>query len=234
MVPSRQQLEDTRRSHLLSRDRVHVVPNGIDTEIFRGRSQFEARAELGLGNGTVLVSAGRLNREKGFDVAIRALARLNSGARLAIVGSGEEQAALEALTRDLGLGGRVLFVGKQPPERVAAYIAAADVVLFPTLRDEAAGLVLLEAMACERPVVASRVGGIPEVIDDGTSGVLVSPGDMSGLVAAVEPLLANDARRAGMGAAARRRILAEYTVDLMIERTVAVFRIAAARMGRSL
>ena len=235
MVPSHQQLVDTRRSLLLQSDRIHVVPNGIDVETFRVRARDEARAELGLGRGTVLVSVGRLNREKGFDVAIRALAQLDGAARsLVIVGTGEERGTLERLSHKLGVRDRVSFVGDQPPERVSLFMGAADVVLFPTVRDEAAGLVLLEAMSCGRPVIASRVGAIPDVVESGKNGVLVPPGDPAALTEAIAKLLGDDERRAKIADAARATVTAEYTVDHMIQRTIDVYRIAARRLGRSL
>lgn len=234
MVPSRQQLEETRRSHLLRRDRIHVVPNAVDTRLFLPRPRDEARNALGLGAAPLLVSVGRLNREKGMHHAIHALTSLGD-VKLALVGAGEERPGLERLAHEIGVADRVLFAGKQPREAVAAYLAAADVFLFPTERAEAAPMVLPEAMACGIPVVASRIGGIPEVVGpDEATALLVPPGDVEALVGAVRRLLGDPDLAARLGKAARSRIEEEYTLERMVERTLHVYRIAGERLGRAL
>jgi glycosyltransferase involved in cell wall biosynthesis len=234
MVPSRQQFDGTRRGDFLRASLGYVVPNGIDADLFRPRRKPELRAELGLPDGRLLVSVGRLSRVKGMDVAIRALgslATLHDDARLVLVGRGEEEPALRALADELGVATRVVFAGPQPPERVAAYLAAADLFLFPTTREEAAPLVLPQAMACGLPVVASRIGGIPEVVgDDGLNGLLVEPGDTAAVVEESNRVLSDEELRRRLGQAARSRVLAEYTVERMVERTVAVYEAAAARL----
>jgi glycosyltransferase involved in cell wall biosynthesis len=234
IVPSRQQLKDTCRSCLLKPSRVHVVPNGIDADVFRPRPLAEARALLGFGPDPHFVCVGRLSRDKGIHHALRALARLDddaAGARLVIVGDGEEREHLERLTHELRLETRVTFTGGQPREKVPLYLAAGDAFLFPTERDEAAPLVLPQAMACARPVVASRSGGITEVIgESGENGVLVPPGDVGALVDALRAILRDDDLRQRLGKAARERVLAEYTVERMAERTLDVYRIAIAKL----
>ena len=238
IVPSRQQLKDTCRSCLLKPSRVHVVPNGIDADVFRPRLPAEARAQLGLDDGPLFVCVGRLALEKGIHHALSALALLDgeaSSARLVVVGTGEERERLEGLARRLGIERRVIFAGAQPHENVALYLAAADAFLFPTERDEAAPLVLPQAMACARPVVASRTGGITEVIgESGENGMLVPPGDVPALTQAMRTLLSDAQLRRRLGEAARRRVLEEYTIERMTERTVAVYEIARHRLLRSL
>jgi glycosyltransferase involved in cell wall biosynthesis len=234
MVPSRQQLGGTRWSYLLGRSGVHVVPNGVDATLFSPRPQAEARTELRLDDGPLLVAAGRLNREKGFDHALRLLADLEDEfpqLRLVIVGTGEESDSLEALAADLGVISRVVFAGKQPRELMPLYLAAADVFVFPTEREEAAPLVLPEAMAAGAPVVASDIGGVTEVIGGGGEpGVLVPPGDRQALTSAVGGLLRDEGARQRLREAARARILAEYTIERMVERTLAVYELAIARL----
>jgi glycosyltransferase involved in cell wall biosynthesis len=235
IVPSKQQFEDTRRGEFMVRSRGHVVPNGVDTDLFRPRERREVRVELGLGEEPTLVSVGRLNVEKGVDVAIRSLAAVRRSipnARLVIVGGGEQQDALEALTSRLGLDSAVSFLGPQPAEQVARYMAAADIFLFPTVRQEAAPLVLPQAMACGVPVIASRIGGITEVIGDtGEAGLLIPPGDERALEKRIEDLLADEGARKRLGHAARERVLAEYTLERMVERTLGVYRHAIKRQA---
>jgi glycosyltransferase involved in cell wall biosynthesis len=237
IVPSRQQVKDTCRSCLLKRSRVHVVPNGIDADLFRPRRLAETRAELALGHDPLFACVGRLASEKGMHYAVQALALLKgeaSNGRLVIVGDGEEREGLEGLSRQLGLERRVIFAGPQPHEKVALYLAAADAFLFPTERDEAAPLVLPQAMACGRPVVASRIGGITEVIgDSGECGILIPPGDAPALARAMRTLVADERLRRRLGGAARRRVLEEYTIERMTERTLAVYEVARDRLLRS-
>jgi glycosyltransferase involved in cell wall biosynthesis len=233
MVPSRREFEDTRRESLLKRSLGYVVPNGVDVTVFRPRPREHVRAELGLGDEPIFVSVGRLNVEKGMHHALRALAALGADtprASLVIVGSGEEREWLEQLSESLGVEQRVHFVGAQPHQVVAKYLAAADVFLFTTERGEAAPLVLPQAMACAAPVIASNIGGIPEVVGrSGANGVLVPPGDASALADAMRTLLRDESLRWGLGQAARRRVLAEYTVERMVEQTLDVYRVAIAR-----
>jgi len=239
IVPSRQQARDTARSHLVARGLVHVVPNGVDATAFAPGDRDASRADLGLPPGSIFVAVGRLARDKGFDVAVSAFARVAPSypdAHLVIVGDGEQRDALSALATRLGVASHVLFVGAQPAAKVASYLAASDVFLFPTLREEAAPLVLPEAMACGLPVVASRKGGITEVLEgaagEGDAGLLLSPGSVDELEGALRQLLDDPAARRDLADRALRRFRQEYTVERMIERTVDVYRVAIARAER--
>jgi len=237
MVPSRQEFEDTRRESLLKGSLGHVVPNGIDAVMFQPRPREQMRSELGLSDGPIFVSVGRLNVEKGMHHAVRALADLAPEApraSLVIVGAGEQRERLERLSRSLGVGQRVHFAGGQPHEVVAKYLAAADVFLFPTERGEAAPLVLPQAMACAVPVIASDIGGISEVVQrSGLSGILVPPGDVHQLAQAMRTLVRDESLRRRLGEAARRRVLVEYTVESMVEQTLSVYRFGIARLRQS-
>ena len=233
MVPSRQQLDGTIRSYFLDRSRVHVVPNGISVDDFDAHGREEARKTLGLGPEPILLSVGRLARDKGFATAIQALARIASpDARLVILGSGPERPILEQAARKAGVSDRVDFLGAKPRNEVVDYLAAADVFLFPTERDEAAPLVPLEAMASALPVVASDIGGGAELIEPGKSGVLVEPAAVATWVKEIDSLLADDALRGRMGEAARERILQRYTIEAMTRQTVAVYELAAKRLQK--
>ncbi len=239
IVVSRQQLRDTARSGLISEHQIDVVPNGVDVSDFRPADRSDARRRLGIGEGFVLTAVGRLNGEKGFDVALRAFARIArdvADVRLIVVGGGEERSALERLAQRLGVAARTDFVGAQLQEKVADYLVAADAFLFPTRREEAGPIVLLQAIACGLPVVASRIGGITEVLEvpDGPpAGLLVRPGSVSELEGAVRRLIDDPTLRSTLGAAARDRAVSEYSLETMVERTVAVYRAAIARNGRT-
>jgi glycosyltransferase involved in cell wall biosynthesis len=233
MVPSRQQIDGTVRSYLLDRSRVHFVPNGIDAQAFKPGSKSDARQKLGLGPAPVLLSVGRLERDKGFQTAIAALARLEDpNARLIVVGGGPQRELLERDAKSLGVADRVDFTGPKPRAEVMDFLAASDVFLFPTERDEAAGLVALEAMAAGLPLLASTVGGGVELIEDGTSGLLLTPAAPEHWAVAIRSVLADDALRRRMGEAARERILRSYTIEAMTRQTVDVYEIATDRLSK--
>jgi glycosyltransferase involved in cell wall biosynthesis len=236
MVPSGQQLIDTRRSHRLQQQLMHVVPNGIDTDVFRPIDPEAARLELGLPGGPLLVSVGRLSSEKGVHHAVAAVARLRDmgcEASLVVVGDGAERDPLERLANELRVEDRTIFVGAQQPEAVARYLGAADIFVFPTERDEAAPLVLPQAMACGVAVVASRIGGIEEVLDRaGPPGVLVRPGNVDDLTEALQRLIDDRSQRDRLGARAFEVAQAEYSVKVMVKRTVDVYETACGRFAR--
>ena len=182
--------------------RTHVVHCGIDIEAFTPRERPPIREAA---DARRLVTVGRLVQRKGHAVALAALAgvaRARPDVELVIVGDGPERAALERLAAAAGLSRHVSFAGTVWPTREV--LRGADLFLFPSL-DEPQGLALLEAAASGVPIVASRTGGIPEMVDE-SSAVLVPPGDAEALGSAVVRLLADPARRRALAAAAGRRV----------------------------
>jgi glycosyltransferase involved in cell wall biosynthesis len=231
VVVSAQQLEDTARSQRLARRLIEVVPNGIDSVVFAPTSREATRAALRLPAGLTWVSVGRLTADKGFDCAIEALAASRTGpaadARLLIVGDGPERTRLRELARRLGVEERVELVGTQPPDEIPQWLNAADAFLFPTRRDEAGPLVVVQAMSCGLPAIASRAGSVPEVINQpGVNGLLVAPGDPEELRRAIEHVAANPAEARRIGSAGRERVLERYTLDAMLDGLLTVYRIA--------
>lgn len=190
-----------------------VLENGIDESDYR-RHQLpeEAKHRLNLPQtGFIIGAVGRLAPEKGFDVLIRAGHRLLSSGldvRLLIVGEGEQRAMLQQLAEELGMRDRVYLPGWQT--EVRNYFEAMDIFALPSHRE---GLpnVLLEAMAMEVPVVATRVNGVPQLVQDGRSGLLIEPGDVSGLTTALLGLLTNAALRRLFGVAGRRTVETRYS-----------------------
>lgn len=206
-----------------------VVFNGIDTTLFR---PVTPDPTLVRSDGTpLLLWVGRLQPWKGVDVALRAL-QLIPHAHLAIVGDGETRADLERLARALDLENRVHFSGALPRERLPGVYAAADLLLATSFASETFGIGLVEAQACGLPVVASRFGGFPEVVDDGRTGLLVPPRNPGALAAAVQSLLDNPARRRAMAAAAPAWA-AQFAWSAVADRVEAAYRVACtgARLG---
>ncbi len=170
---------------------VSVVGNGLDRELFAPADRHKARRALGLfSQGRVLLYVGRLEPVKGLETALRALAQVKE-TTLLVVGAGSQEAALKSLASELGISGRVTWAGQQEHQKVPQYMAASDAVLLPSLSEGDPNIVL-EALGCGRPLVASAVGGVPEVVRQGEQGALFEPGDATGLAGAIEEVLARE------------------------------------------
>ena len=167
-------------------DRITVLRNGVDLRLFTPLDQAQARAHLGLPQGPMMLCVGQLRVLKGHDLAIRALAAL-AGWRLVIVGKGECGAQLHALADELGLGDRVTFVGEILQHTLRYYYCAADVTVLASSSEGMAN-VILESLACGTPVVATRVGGIAEVVSVPAAGRLVTARTPAAIAAAVMDL----------------------------------------------
>lgn len=197
-------------------DRIRVIHNGVDPERFAPLSpsdRLAAREELGVAeHDTLLLAAGSLRHLKGCDTLLRALRMLvesHPATRLLVFGDGPERAALQALAADLGLQDRV---GIRPPtHHLPRYMAAADIFVHAA-RHEAYGLVVAEAQACGTPVVATCVGGVPEVLEDGKTGLLVPPENPGILAEAIGRLVVDDPLRHRLGAAARPHIVGHHDI----------------------
>jgi D-inositol-3-phosphate glycosyltransferase len=187
--------------------RIAVVPCGVDTALFAPSDPGAARASLGLGDEPLLLYVGRIAPIKGLQTLLDAMARLRaagSDLRLLIVG-GDTDEPLEGHEADLrrrldalGLGDTVRFVGAQPQEQLRAYYVAADATVLPSYY-ESFGMVALEAMACGRPVIASRVGGLQTTVRDGLTGVLVPEHDAAALAETIDRVIGDAALRWRLG-----------------------------------
>jgi phosphatidyl-myo-inositol dimannoside synthase len=202
-------------------DRVRVVPLGADHEFFRPGVDVRAvRERYGLEDGRWLLSVARLTRHKGIDTALQALAQLAGrypALRYAVVGVGEEQAALEREAHALGVADRVRFLTSVPDQDLPALYNSAEIYLgvsrLMEQRVEGFGISLVEASACGVPVVAGRSGGIPAAVRDGETGLLVDAERADDVAAAVSRLLDDEVLRARLGAAGRRAVESRYNWD---------------------
>jgi glycosyltransferase involved in cell wall biosynthesis len=195
-------------------ERIHYF---VNTDRFAPNSSArrEVRQTLGVGEEFVAVVVAHLIKDKGIDVAIRAVAQLPGEPLLWIVGQGPEQESLQAMIESLGLCQRVRFVG--PRRQVEPLMQAADCALCPSVWSEAVGLVNLEALACGLPVIASRVGGIPEFIEDGLNGFLFTPGDVYELVERIRRLMDDEPLRRRMSQQARANSIARDPNQRLLE-----------------
>ena len=205
--------------------RVHYgMPAPTPSEAQRRQARQALSAELSLPRETlVLGMVCRLTRQKGVACALEAFARVAAcfpTARLVVAGDGELAAALRRQAEALDIDARVHWLGWR--DDAANLIAASDIMLMPSLW-EGFGLALLEAMTRGTPIVASRVGAIPEVVAEGETGLLVKPGDVAGLAEAISRLLGDEALRKRMGERGAERLKARFSLDTMAAATLEVY-----------
>ena len=200
----------------ISASRITVIPNGVDIPGIRHAASDapafafdEARVRVGF--------VGRLEQVKGCEFFVRAAALLaadHPSVDFVVAGTGSHEHGLRSLAADVGIVGRVEFLGYV--ESVPPLLAALDVLVVPSL-SEASGLIAIEALALGVPIVASSVGGLPEVVVDEETGLLVAPGDAAGIARAVARLLADPVLAHTLGAVGARRVEERFTVERMID-----------------
>jgi glycosyltransferase involved in cell wall biosynthesis len=198
---------------------VTVIPNGVVVGDDLGPPP----------NPPTVLAVGRLIPAKGFDVLVRAFARSRAHARgtgLRIVGDGSERGALEALASELGVPAQ--FTGELPAAAVTDEYRRASLVVMPSRR-EGHPFVAIEAAAAGRPVLGSDIPGMREVVENGTTGVLVPGDDPDALAHALDALLEDPAQLARLGVAARERARAEYSLDVCVARHLALYRAVLER-----
>ncbi len=215
--------------------KVLTIHNGIDLEAFRA-PRVAGRSELSLRDGgRVIGTVTRLDEpKKGLTVLLRALAALARRDGLPpwqclLVGDGPARGRLEALAAELGLSGRVVFAGMR--RDVPRVLPALDLFVYPSLY-EGFGIAIVEAMAAGRPVVASAVGGIPEIVVDRDTGLLVPPGDAAVLAEALATLLASPDQARQMGRRGRERARELFAIQTTVERHQQLYATLSARRAR--
>jgi glycosyltransferase involved in cell wall biosynthesis len=208
--------------------RPKVVDNGIDLKPFRDPRR-DLIERMGWGGRPIIGSLGRLAPQKGLQYLLRAapeVLRENPTALFVFAGDGPERQALEAEANSLGVGDSVLFLGVQ--DDVPGLLAAIDVLAMPSL-SEGMPMALLEAMACGKAVVASRVGAIPKVIEHRVNGWMIESGDVDGLAEGLKEILGCEDLRRRLGCAARQTIESRFSAETMARSYVEIYRTAAAQ-----
>ncbi|HZE72617.1 MAG TPA: N-acetyl-alpha-D-glucosaminyl L-malate synthase BshA [Pyrinomonadaceae bacterium] len=199
---------------------IEVIPNFICQTDYQRHPVDELRRTLAPGGESLLVHVSNFRPVKRPVDCIEIFSRvLQRGikARLVMVGDGSERTNVEHRARCLGISDKCSFVGKQP--KIVDYLSASDVLLLPS-EQESFGLAALEAMACEVPVIASRVGGIPEVVEDGETGFLSAVGDVDKMAADAARLLTDPDLRMAMGQRARNSAVSRYRTDIVIPKYI--------------
>src|SRR5829696_1375475 len=207
--------------------RIHLIPPGVNSSLFEG--PFEDPF-AGIRRPRVLF-VGRLAAQKGVSTLVEAAGLLEDpSAQVILVGDGPKRKALECEAKRLGVADRLHFVGFVAHDRVPAVLAHADLLVLPSLYEEL-GTVLLEAMQAALPIVASKTGGSPDVIEEGVNGLLVPPGEPEALAHAIDRLLVDRdlACRLSEGAQERGK---DYDWEVLAERVLAVYRGVTAAAWR--
>ena len=211
-----QSLRDSTRRELQVQRPIEVIPNCLDCDIYRRRDVGHLRQRFAPDPATKLViHVSNFRPVKRIDAVMQVFARIAKAvpARLLLVGDGPEQGTAYRLGRELGVASSVEMLGAQ--EDVIPLLSASDVFLLPS-EQESFGLAALEAMACEVPVVASKVGGLPEVITHGVTGFLHEPDDLDGMAASAVALLSDGALHQRVANAACTRVREEFCVNRVV------------------
>jgi sugar transferase (PEP-CTERM/EpsH1 system associated) len=243
IVPSEASKQLVMQTEKIPAGAISVLYNGVDTSRYMPPSteaHAEARREFGIEDGDLLVGVvGRLSPEKGgVDNLIRATHRLreqHKNVRLLIVGDGPFRAGLEKLDAELheansGRASPIIFAGAR--QDIPRLLGAMDMFVLPSL-NEALPIVILEAMAARLPVVATRVGGVPEIVQDGATGLLVAPGDEVELLAALNRLAEDKALRARLADAGREQVRARFTIEQMVRNLEIIYEELLTGMATS-
>ena len=229
-----------RRSIALGADpeRVEVIPYGVDVDRFRPDPLVRAKRRASQGIATqapLLFTAGRLVRKKGFEYLIDAMSMLPAAAGVlaAIAGSGDLEAELRARAKAAGVADRVRFLGNLTQDDVAAWLATADIVAVPSVRDDSGNVdglpnIVLEALASGTPLVTTSAGGIGAVVENERTGIVVPERDPAALAAAIATLAGDPDRRVRLGEAARAAVSARYGWEFAAGRLEAAYDRALA------
>ncbi len=229
-VPSEYSRRAVAEAYEMEASRLRVVPPGVPDECFEASSK--PRPSLA-GRPARLVSIGRICGQKGFDILLEALAKIEHDARLKIIGDGPaaEVETLENRCRELGIEDRVELTGFVPREQIIEDLAQADLFVLAS-RAESFGMVYAEAQAVGLPVIGTAVGGVPEVIADGVTGRLVPPEESDALAQMIDELLGDEALLQELGAAGRSRARERFSWETSVDRTEEAYEEALGK-GRS-
>lgn len=220
--------------------KVYTVYNGVDIQAFAPNPEAREavrRQYCVIPEDRLIVFLSHVTRQKGLHVLIKSLPDVLAqwrGIKLLVAGEGDFLDGAKRLVGSLGLGRHIIFTGHVPHERSASHLNAADLFVLPTLRQEGMPFALLEAMACQKPVVTSRIGGIPSVVEHGVNGLLVPPGNAAGLTRAILRLLDDEELAERIARKARETVVRGYSIDSMVDGTLRVFDAALREMRPTL
>jgi len=218
-----------REEYFIKSKKIYTIYNGVDTSLFSPSKEKRRtiREKYGIKeNYKILLLLGQIeNKGKGMDVAIKAMPKILQyfpNTKLLIVGKGTYQEKLKTLAYKLDVLQNIIFCGYVPHKKIASYYSACDIFLNPTLLVEACPFVTLEALATGKPIIASRLGAIKSIINDGKTGFLIKPGDIKDLTKKTINLFKNKNLAKEISRKAREKALREFNQENMVKNTIKV------------
>ncbi|MEM2179019.1 MAG: glycosyltransferase family 4 protein [Candidatus Methanomethylicaceae archaeon] len=204
-------------------EKIHYIPACVNTKRFNPYLKKDLKEKLGIEDKIVILYIGRLIQQKGLECLIKAFARVlqeNLQIFLIIVGEGPLKNTLKSLVNELKIGNNIIFLGAIPYDQIHEIHAISDITVLPSIPTknwmEQFGYVLIEAMACGKPIVASRSGAIPEIVIDNETGFLVEPGNISDLAEKISLLASDSKLREKMGYKGRVRVEKNFSYEVII------------------
>lgn len=197
---------------------ISVIANGVETEIFKQQKSDEQSKGV-----FRLITVSRLIERKGIQHILHALSQLeHKDITLEIIGTGNYQQSLKKLSKELSLDNQVSFIGYCPREKLPEYLSAADAFILPSMA-ESFGMVFVEAMACGLPIIAAETGGIPDYVH-AENGILVRPGNLEDIKAAIVRIKSNQSLRVSMSVANRNKVVCDYSWHKVAENYLAAYQ----------
>lgn len=227
IVASNEQAKLVQKYYSLNENKIFKVFHGIDTLKFTPRAgNHDLLRRYGIQNHRVILFVARIEKDKGLQNLILALPEIIEkipDLKLLVVGRGSYCPEIKEMVKKHNLNDYIAFSGFIAPDELPEYFNTCDLFVNPTIRQNGYDLTILEAMACEKPVVVSNIGSVPTVIEDGVDGLLVPPGDIKKLAEAVIKVLKNKELASHLGRAARRKVAEKFSVESMVEGTIKVY-----------
>jgi glycosyltransferase involved in cell wall biosynthesis len=226
MVDSLELRRDVIKEYRIPEKKIVVIYDGIDINRFKPINIDIFKNNLGIEKSEkIIVSAGRIEKQKGYHLIIEVLPDLLKyiNIKLIIVGTGKYLNFLKTLAIRKKLENNIIFTGYTTDEDLVKYYNLADVFVFPTQRVEAFGIVIAEAMSCGKPAIATRVGGIPSVIDNGKNGFLIKMNNLKDLTEKILLVLRDEKMKKNLGRAAREKVVNNFSMEKMIIDTIQLY-----------
>ncbi len=218
--------EDIKIQYKIPEEKLIVIPNGVDTNKFKPLDISNLKEKLNIKDEKVIVSCGTIRREKGFHLLIKILPEISrkQKVKLIIIGNGPYLENLKKMSVQYKVADKVLFIGSIPHENLPIYYNLADIFVFVTFLKEAFPLVVIEAMACARPVIASKIGGIPTAIENYRDGILIEPGNLKELKEKILEVLRDESLSKKLKKNARQKAIEKFSLDKMVDDTIKVYQ----------
>lgn len=223
---SKELKNDLIKEYRIPEEKITIIYDGIDVNKFKPATVDDFRKKLRIEKDEkIILSSGRIVKQKGYHLIVQILPEIlkEMKVRLIIVGDGDYLQHLKDLVRKRNISNNVLFTGKVSEQDLIKYYNLADVFVFPTLRVEAFGIVIAEAMSCGKPVVATKVGGIQTVVDDSENGYLIEMNNLKELKERLMMVFSNEKLAKKLGNAARKKVVENFSLEKMIDDTIKVY-----------